>query len=210
MLYDQAQKCYVCENELTNEELAFNNQIISYKQGKGVNDPGYEAQDNQDKISEVGRNIIESNLKKGNGEGNANADFNPIMCAKCMYDLYMSKGIAPQTKAPGDQKYRSHSATKADKVLTNEEMNRKIQKEMIIAKHLGNQAYRNDIPNKPNLISAAQTTFAGNNYKPTIYPKLNNLKSNFADLSGATDLIEQQNPALMRTLVEVSRMFKAG
>ena len=122
-----------------------------------------------------------------------------------MYELYMSKGIMPQTKqSDQDQsKFRVNSETRNNKMLTNEELERKIQREMIISQHLG---FNNSsiIKPKQNLINIAQRTFAGNKYKPTILPKLNNLKSNFADLSGATTIIDQTDRELENALINVS------
>lgn len=118
----------------------------------------------------------------------------------------MSQGIVPQTNVPeaDSGKLRVNSETRNNKMLTNEELERKIQKEMIIAQHLGNSTPSNAIKLKPNLISVAQRTFAGNSYKPTILPKLNNLKSNFSDMTGATNMIEQRDQDLSKALKNVS------
>ena len=125
------------------------------------------------------------------------------MCAKCMYEMYMAKGIIPQTKevATDQGKLRSNSETKHANILSKEEMDRKIQKEMIIAKHVGNPMKRNEITKKSNLIAAAQKTISGHNYKPTMKPKQNNLTSNFASLSGATSFLDSNDPDLIQKLL---------
>lgn len=122
-----------------------------------------------------------------------------------MYDLYMAKGIIPQTKETKTKSvhFRSNSDARSDRQLTNAEMQRKIEKDMIIAKHLGGNDY-SKINNKSNLISSAHKTIAGFNYKPSMIPKLTMLQSNFSELTGSTNLIDQSNPNLAKTMMEVS------
>lgn len=202
--YENSPRCTVWDNELTKEEFTFNKQIVSYKQGR-VYENNYEVKENQEKLEEVGKTIAENNLKKSNNVKVETASPDPFLCAKWMYELYMSQGIVPQT-SPNDAeptKLRLNSETRNNKMLTNEELDRKIQKEMIIAQHLGNNTPSNAIKLKPNLISVAQRTFAGNSYKPTILPKLNNLKSNFSEMTGATAMIEQRDQDLERALRNV-------
>lgn len=122
-----------------------------------------------------------------------------------MYDLYMAKGIIPQTKEAKTKsvQFRANSDTRSDRQLTNEEMQRKIEKDMIIAKHLGGNNL-STITKKSNLISSAHKTIAGFNYKPTMIPKLTMLQSNFSELTGSTNLIDKVDPRLERTMMEVS------
>lgn len=149
--------------------------------------------------------MLENNIKRDN---NQNSSTDPLMCAKCMYDLYMSKGIHPQTKqVEQNSKLRSYSENKNEKVLNNEELERKMQKDMIIAKHLGTNGGPSESAKKSNLISAAHKTFAGNFYKPSIVPKLNNLKSNFSEMTGATNLIDQQDPSYAKTFINSVREY---
>ena len=65
--YDNIQRCTICENELTKEELGFNKQISSFKQGR-VQDENYEVKENQEKIDELGKAITENNLQKSSNE----------------------------------------------------------------------------------------------------------------------------------------------
>ena len=206
--YDKMQKWYVWENELTKEELSFNNQVVSYKQGKELIDKNYEVTENQDKISEVGRVILENNFKRVENQNALIESTDLFLCAKWMYDLYMSKGIHPQTKTidMNGSKTRSLSEAKNQKTLTNEELERKIQKDMIIAKHLGGNIQSNEIAKKSSLISAAHKTFGGNSFKPSIIPKLGNLKSNFSEMTGATTLIDQQDPNYAKQFINTVRL----
>ena len=194
-------KCHVCENDLTHEEHAFNEQIISYRQNKEKGSKDYERQQDSDKISELGNNIIKNNNKMSEQPNGTGLEFAPLLCAQCMYELYMAKGIVPQMKdaAKDGTKQRSHSDSRGGRALTNEELNRKIQKEMIIAKHLGD-SHIETITKKPHLMSVAQKTFGGYDFKPSMLPKQNNLKSSFADLTRATDLIDNPKVDLSKTL----------
>lgn len=201
-------KCHVCANELTHEEHAFNEQIISYRQNKEKGAKDYERQQDADKISELGNNILKSNLKRSDQPNEAGVDFAPLLCAQCMYELYMAKGIVPQMKDAANEgtKQRSYSDSRGGRALTNEELNRKIQKEMIIAKHLGD-THSDTITKKPHLMSVAQKTFGGYDYKPSMWPKQNNLKSNFAELAGSTDLVDNPKVEMSKTLIEVMLMM---
>ena len=182
---------------LSHEEHAFNTQIISYKQNQSSKT--YEAQENPENISEVGNNIITNNLKRAeNPEGGPPET--PLLCAKCMYELYMVKGIIPETNGKHRRTYSdTRSSTNGDQI----DMERKIQKEMLIAKHC-NSSPTAGASTKPGLISAAHKTIAGYDYKPTMLPKQKMLKSNFAELSGATSLIEEHDKLINRTLLDVS------
>ena len=129
-------------------------------------DKEYDQQEHPDRISEVGNDIIQ-NMKEGN-ENNTYA-----ICAKCMYDMYMSKGIFPQTKQD-QSKGRSHSENRNMQTLpSNDELQRKLEKEAIIAKHVS-----------PAIAMSGMSTMS--NFKPTMLPKQKLLSSNFAEYSGAT------------------------
>jgi hypothetical protein len=158
-----------------------------------------------EKLSQVGNHIIENNLKKVMNPNDMSIQKEPILCAKCMYDLYMIKGIVPQTKEAkaNSVKFRSNSDTRSDRQLTNEEMQRKIEKDAIIAKHVGSS----DLPGiskKSSLIATAHKTIGGFNYTPVTKPKLNVLQSRFSEITGSTSLIDQNYPNLAKTLMEVS------
>lgn len=89
-----------------------------------------------------------------------------------MFDLYMSKGIFPQTSPQNQelQPIRSNSENRKPLPLSDEEIQRKIAKQALIAKHVGP--------------AVAVSTMS--NFKSTMVPKQNFLKSNFAEYSGAT------------------------
>lgn len=72
-------RCSVCENELTHEEYAFNIQITSYKQGKSNKVENYEVQEDAEKISEVGNNILLNNLKRCNDPNDETIADDPIL-----------------------------------------------------------------------------------------------------------------------------------
>lgn len=116
-----------------------------------------------------------------------------------MYELYMSKGIVPQTKEK-----RALSETRSQKSNQEhfENLDRRIQKEMIIAKHL-NGTHSFGVSPKKNLISTAHKTIAGYDFKPSMLPKQKQLASNFAELSGSTSMIEDHDPSINKTLLEV-------
>ena len=203
-LENKIEKWNVWDNDLTKEEAVFNSQITSYKQDKERNNNTDEEIENQDKISELGKNIIDHSLKKAENSDEKVPFNQPILWARCMYDLYMSKGIIPQTKQAfleGD-KIRSHSETRSDKELTNEEMERKIQKEMVMAKHLGSAS--STISSKPGLMQAAQTTIGGLNFKPSMSKKQNQLASNFSELTGSTSFIEKNKFTKTKAIMDVS------
>lgn len=77
----------------------------------------FEGQENPDKISEIGHNVIENNKTSVENPNHNSVADNPILCAKCMYELYMSKGIMPQTNPPNNNgsKPRPHSLTRIGK-----------------------------------------------------------------------------------------------
>lgn len=62
-IQEESHVCEVCDSNLTKEEYAFNTQIISYKQNK-LQDSNFEAQENQERLSEVGNGIIMNNLRR--------------------------------------------------------------------------------------------------------------------------------------------------
>jgi hypothetical protein len=164
-----------------------------------------------EKLSQVGNHIIENNLKKVMNPNDKSIQKEPVLCAQCMYDLYMIKGIVPQTKETKKNlvKFRSNSDTRSDRQLTNAEMQRKIKKDAIIAKHVGN----NDLPRiskKSNLIATAQKTIGGFNFKPVTKPKLNMLQNRFSEINGSKSLIDQNYTVLSKTLMEVSFLENYG
>ena len=167
---------------MNKEEHNFNTQIIGYKQS--MDDNQFDDLEYAEKLSQVGNHIIENNLKKVMNPNDMSIQKEPVLCAQCMYDLYMMKGIVPQTKETkkNSVKFRSNSDTRSGRHLTNAEMQRKIEKDAIIAKHVGGN-YLPMISKKSNLIATAQKTIGGFKFKPGRKPNLNMFQNRFTDIT---------------------------
>ena len=119
-----------------------------------------------------------------------------------MYELYISKGIVPQTvQGVIGEKQTVNSENRTSRELSNEARERKIEKERIMAKHLG--ANNTPVLHKSSLMTAAQNTFGGYNFKPSMNQKQTHLASNFSELTGSTSFIENNELNKAKTIMEV-------
>lgn len=118
-----------------------------------------------------------------------------------MFELFISKGIIPQTKPlPQGNKKRSNSEVKKHAGLeTQEQVDEKIQKEMIKAKHLGPLGGA-----KPNLLTGIESKIKPVNLNPNMSLKQNNLASNFSELTGSTSFIDKKEFDKSKTIMQVS------
>jgi len=198
---EEFQKCHICENELTIEESVFNSQIVDYKQSKdSTSQQPLGSADKLDKISEFGHDVLKAGI---------DFDKNNLLCAKCMFDLFVTKGIVPQTKQSYEAiRKRASSETRSDAGLRNGDTDDKIQKEIIKAKHLGNNI--SGVQPKSSLIAAAESTFNGYSFKPSMSHKQNHLASNFSELTGSTSFIDQSQFNNTRALMEFPKLLSKG
>ena len=117
-----------------------------------------------------------------------------------MFELFMTKGIVPQTLLSKQQaNKRSMSETKSDAGLEKDE---NLQRELVKAKHLGYNP--SGVQQKSILTTAAESTFNGFSFKPSMTHKQNHLASNFSELTGSTSFIDQKDVNKAKTIMKVN------